>query len=71
MTVTQYTTKTGDTIFSIAAQAYGDALLYQRIIDQNPTLPITTSYPAGIVVIIPILEGENVTTEDTLPPWKR
>lgn len=71
MTATTYTTQTGDTVFSIASKAYGDPLQYQQIINENPTLPIATSYPAGIVVIIPVVEGVDVTTSESLPPWKR
>lgn len=71
MTATTYTTQTGDNIYSIASKAYGDPFLYQRIINENPTLPIATSYPAGIVVIIPVIEGAEVTTSESLPPWKR
>lgn len=71
MSMTQYTTQTGDTIYTIAFRAYGDALAYQGIIEANPTLPITSVYPAGLVVMIPILENATVATGESLPPWKR
>lgn len=69
--VTEYTTQTGDTIYTIAHRAYGDALAYQVIIDANPTLPITSVYPAGLVVLIPIVENTDPVTSVSLPPWKR
>ena len=68
---TSYTTQTGHTIYTIAYKAYGDALAYQGIIEANPTLPITSVYPAGLVVMIPILENATVATSSSLPPWKR
>lgn len=68
--ITKYTTNAGDNIYSIAAAAYGDAMQYQRIFTANPTLPIISSYPAGLVVVIPILEGVEVAQANSLPFWK-
>jgi phage tail protein X len=68
---TEYTTQTGDTIYSVASKAYGDPLLFQTILDANPTLPIIPLYPAGLVVIIPVVENVDPITTNSLPPWKQ
>lgn len=69
--ITKYTTQRLDTIYTVAFKAYGNALAYQGIIDANPTLPIIPSYPAGLVVIIPVVENTEPVTALSLPPWKQ
>lgn len=68
---TLYTTQTGDTIFGIASQAYGDPTLYGLLYQANPSLPITATYPAGLVLVVPVIENRDPVTTVTLPPWKQ
>lgn len=70
--ITEYTTQSGDTIFGISFKAYGTVYRYADLLTANPSLPITTVYPAGLKLIIPVNESapETIATEN-LPPWKR
>lgn len=70
--ITEYTTQLNDTIFGISFKAYGTVYRYQELLDANPTLPITMVYPAGLKLIVPVIESAPETTSsDNLPPWKR
>ncbi|WP_297576173.1 tail protein X [uncultured Deefgea sp.] len=57
----------------LAWRYYGDACLYQPILDANPQLRILPSLAGGLRVRIPILDAttsDQAAFED-LPPWKR
>ena len=69
---TSYTTIEGDTWANIAYRAYGLISEMGRIIDANPSVPITATLQGGIELVIPILPPEEATIPTSqLPPWKR
>lgn len=68
MAFTSYTTKQGDRWDTIAFKAYGNSLLFHRIIMANPDVVIQSDLPSGLSLYIPILT-DPATGED-LPPWK-
>lgn len=65
-----YHTAGGERWDTLAYRYYGDALGYERIVAANPTVPIGTTLPAGIEVVIPLIEPTETLSED-LPPWLR
>jgi len=72
MANTQYTVTEGERWDTIALKAYGKASAFSGIIEANPLVPITTRLEAGVVLIIPILEDNNILTDkELLPPWKQ
>lgn len=69
---TEYVTKDGDRLDSIARDQYGDPELWTPIIEANPTVGILRTYPPGIVLRIPVLTYINdAVIRPNLPPWKR
>jgi phage tail protein X len=69
--LTEYITKEGDRWDTIAYAAYGDASEIQRLIEANPTVPIDPVLPAGVRLLVPIIETVSVEIDDKLlPPWK-
>lgn len=72
MANTHYTTTGGENWGQISYQAYGDEGLMSTITDANPTVAITPILPAGITLVIPIVEVPASTVNSALlPPWKR
>jgi len=72
MNIVEYVVKGGDRWDTIAYKAYGDASLFNGIIDANPSVVVTATLIAGTRLIIPILEdSEIVVDSQLLPPWKR
>lgn len=71
MANTAYVTNQGDRWDSIAQKAYGDATMFNDIVSANPFVPNTLVFEAGIKLQIPIIETENTSIVDLLPPWKR
>lgn len=71
-TYTEYITRDGDRLDLICFSAYGDPFNWLPVIDANPALPLQDVYPAGIRLVIPIVE-ETPSQVGTalLPPWKR
>lgn len=68
---TEYVTKEGDRLDTISWAAYGSAYQWGLILEANPTLPISHSYPAGMKIILPIARPDAVRgSQDQLPPWK-
>lgn len=71
--MTQYIkhiTSDGDRWDLLAYKYYGDATNFESIIIANPTIPLNPILPAGITVYVPILDEDDIQTED-LPPWKQ
>jgi phage tail protein X len=66
-----YTTTEGDRIDALAVKFYGGNHGISIIADANPAVPVTAVYPAGTVLIIPIVEDETVSNTTDLPPWKQ
>lgn len=72
MNVVEYIVKDGDRWDTIAYKAYGDATLFNGIIEANPAFTVTATLVAGERLIIPILEDGDITIDSQLlPPWKR
>lgn len=68
-----HVTVDGERWDQIAAQYYGDVHDYGRLIAANPDVPITVRLPAGLVLIIPVIELDDTVIDNSedLPPWKR
>lgn len=62
-----YTTKPGDTWDVIAKDLYGSELLATYIMRANPEYLGYYSMPAGLVIKVPELVGDDA---DGLPPWR-
>lgn len=63
-----YTTRLGDTFDIIALQCYNDELKASLLMQENPEHISTLVFPAGITLVIPIIE---TSIPATLPPWRR
>ena len=66
----EHITKDGDRWDLIAWQYYGDAMRYEEIILANPDVPIWPVLPAGVRLLIPVLDTETQADAAGLPPWK-
>lgn len=70
--VVEYIVKDGDRWDTIAYKAYGDATLFNGIIEANPAFTVTAVLEAGTRLIIPILDNSDIEVDSQLlPPWKR
>lgn len=69
---TEYLTIQGDRWDTVAHKAYGDATKIQPIIEANKEVYLTEILPAGVRLLIPIIEVvEDLKDPALLPPWKR
>ena len=66
----EHVTREGERWDSLAWQYYGDPMGYPRIIAANPHVAITPVLPSGLL-LIPVIEAEEATTEEDTPPWLR
>jgi len=64
-------TSAGDRWDLLAWKYYGDASQYEPIIAANPEVMIEPILPAGIRLLIPIIEDAELINTEDLPPWKR
>lgn len=72
MNVVEYVVKDGDRWDLVAYKAYGDATLFNGIIEANPAVVVTATLIAGTKLTIPILEDGDIEIDSQLePPWKR
>lgn len=72
METIQYITQEGERWDTVSFKMYGTPNEVQRIIEANPNIPITERLEGCLVLEIPILETNNLTTDkEDLPPWKR
>jgi phage tail protein X len=62
-----HTTQASDRWDLIAWRYYGNALDYGRIVEANPHIPISAVLPAGLTVLVPIIESDEQS--EALPPW--
>lgn len=68
----EYIVKQGDRWDTIAFKSYGDATLFNGIIEANTATVISPILEAGTRLIIPILEIAEIQIDsELLPPWKR
>lgn len=67
----EHITSDGERWDTIAWKYYGDVSKMGIIIKANPYVPIQPIFPAGLKLIIPIIEKpSNPVLISTLPPWK-
>ncbi|ARF49412.1 hypothetical protein DSJ_08740 [Pantoea stewartii subsp. stewartii DC283] len=67
----EHVTRNGERWDSLAWQYYGDPLGYPRIIAANPHVAITPVLPSGLLLLIPVIEAEEASTEEDIAPWLR
>lgn len=65
----EYITEAGDTFDSLAFQFYYDEMQASEIIKANPDYCDVLIFEDAVKLKIPVFD--NVTTPDTLPPWRR
>lgn len=63
-------TTDGDRWDLIAYRCYGNALAFERIIAANPDIPIRPVLPAGLRILVPVIDAPS-SLAASLPPWKR
>ena len=72
METIQYITQEGERWDTVSFKMYGTANEVQRIIDANPNVVINDRLKGGLVLEIPVVDANNLTTnKEDLPPWKR
>lgn len=64
-------TRDGDRWDSIAWRYYGDVKHVPLLIEANPHVPVVEVLPGGLNLAIPVIEAEDATALEELPPWKR
>lgn len=64
-------TQDGDRWDSIAWRYYGDVKHVPLLIEANPHVPVVEVLPGGLNLAIPVIEAEDATALEELPPWKR
>ncbi len=67
----EHITADGDRWDFLAWKYYGDPYAYEGIIRANPEIPIIPILPAGIRLLIPVLDPPTTTVPvpDGMPPW--
>lgn len=72
MAYTEYLTVQGDRWDTVAYKAYGDATKVEPIMEENKEVYLTEILPAGVRLLVPIIEVvEEFKDPVLLPPWKR
>lgn len=64
----EHVTVEGERWDQIAYAYYGDPLAYERVIAANPDVALTPELPAGLRLLIPLIE--QATLKEGLPPWQ-
>lgn len=68
-------TSAGERWDALAHRYYGDISRQTMLIERNralfPDFAVPTLLPAGLTLIIPIIERSSAPAPDLLPPWKR
>ncbi|MEC5207383.1 phage tail protein X [Vogesella perlucida] len=64
-------TQDGDRWDAIAWRYYGDVKHVPLLIEANPHVPVVEVLPGGLNLAIPVIEAEDATALEELPPWKR
>lgn len=70
----RHVTIDGERWDTIAWKYYGDPFGYGPIIEANPAANISSTLPAGTVLLIPILSLDEQSAQQAasdLPPWKQ
>lgn len=66
-----YITKDNDRWDLISFKHYQKSTLYEKIMNANPDVDITSLLPSGLKLKIPVLSQDELIETDLLPPWKR
>lgn len=67
-----YTVKQGERWDSLAWKFYGSVKAMNILVENNPTIPLSTVLAAGTQIIVPILDNtEEIVIKTNLPPWKK
>ena len=66
----EHVTKEGERWDQLAFLYYGDALAFERIMAANPEMPLTSTLPGGVAILIPVVDSNTTSLQD-LPPWNR
>ena len=64
----EHITSEGERWDSIAWKYYGDVSQMGLLIEENPQAPIKPTLPAGMKLLIPLIERPKEV--QGLPPWK-
>lgn len=67
----EYITRDGDRWDLVAWRAYGDVTKMSDIIADNPHVPVLNVLPAGLRLLVRVVEDEVLDDGQDLPPWKR
>jgi hypothetical protein len=68
----QHTVIEGQRWDSIALEYYGSASMMNKLIQDNPDVPLYDNIPGGVVLNIEIIATSDVAPDaNMLPPWKR
>ncbi|MCU1718672.1 tail protein X [Pseudomonas sp. 5P_3.1_Bac2] len=62
-------TSAGERWDQLSSRYYGSAVRYAAIVKANPHVPISRALPAGLKLLIPLLEVQPISAD--LPPWLR
>jgi phage tail protein X len=70
--VLEHITADGERWDLIAYDYYGDCNeeSLQRVITANPEVPFYPVFPAGIRLLIPLIDENETASAAGLPPWK-
>jgi phage tail protein X len=66
----EHITADGDRWDLLAWTYYGDATAYEQIIVANPEVPIIPILPAGVRLLIPVLDPPAPEVVAGLPEWR-
>ncbi|MBS1186680.1 MAG: hypothetical protein H6R04_698 [Burkholderiaceae bacterium] len=67
----EHITTEGDRWDLLAWRYYRDVAQIQKLIEANPTAPISETLPSGLTLLIPVIEQAETQSIEELPPWKR
>jgi len=70
MYLTHITTE-GERWDLIAWRYYRDVTKIPLLVDANPQAPISETLPSGLTLLVPVIEPDQTTSLEELPPWKR
>lgn len=66
----EHVTSRGERWDQLGARYYGDASNYAGIMAANPDVLLTPTLPAGLTLVIPLIDAPPADVSD-LPPWKQ
>lgn len=70
MYLTHITTE-GERWDLIAWRYYRDVTKIPLLVEANPQATIREALPCGLTLLVPVIEPDQTTSLEELPPWKR